>query len=153
MTMKIAVSAVQPNLDSEVDPRFGRCAFFILIDSETMEWEGVENRDAMAAAAGISAAKFVADQGARAVITGVVGPQATETLNAAGIEIFTVPGGSVKAAVEAFNTGRLQTGRQSSPPAQAGQGRPGQGQAGQGRCMGGGGRGMGRGMGPGKTSR
>jgi predicted Fe-Mo cluster-binding NifX family protein len=87
--MKIAVSAVQPSIESPVDPRFGRCACFILVDSETMEWKSLDNRDAaMAAGAGIGAARFIANEGARAVITGVVGPNATQTLSAAGIHSF-----------------------------------------------------------------
>jgi predicted Fe-Mo cluster-binding NifX family protein len=160
--MKIAVSAVGPGLDSDVDPRFGRCAYFIIVDSETMEWEGLENRDAaMPSGAGIGAARFVAQKGARAVITGVVGPKASQTLSAAGIQVYTVAGGPVREAVEAFRSGSLQAGRESvaSPPEGSGQGQGrgmgmGRGQGrGQGRGMGRGmGGGMGRGMGGGRRN-
>lgn len=158
--MKIAVSAVEPRLDSIVDPRFGRCPYFIIVDSESMEWEGLENRDAaMASGAGIGAARFVAQQGARAVITGVVGPKASQTLSAAGIQVYTVSGGTVREAVEAFRSGSLRAVQESvaSPPEGWGQGRgmgmgrgPGRGQGtGTGRGRGGG---MGRGMGGGRRN-
>lgn len=158
--MKIAVSAVEPGLDSGVDPRFGRCAYFVLVDSESMEWEGLENKDAdMASGAGIGAARFVAHQGARAVITGVVGPKASQTLSAAGIPVYSVGGGTVREAVEAFRSGSLRAGQESavSPPEGMGPGRgmgmgrgPGRGQGrGMGKGMGGG---MGRGMGGGRRN-
>jgi predicted Fe-Mo cluster-binding NifX family protein len=147
--MKVAVSAVQPSIESPVDPRFGRCACFILVDSETMEWKSLDNRDAaMASGAGIGAARFIADQGARAVITGVAGPKATQTLNAAGIQIMTVSQGTVREAVEAFKSGHLMPGRETSSPPQMGWGRGGQGR-GMGRGCG---RGMGRGAGAGGGS-
>ncbi len=152
--MKIAVSAVQPSIESPVDPRFGRCACFILVDSETMEWKSLDNRDAaMATGAGIGAARFIANEGARAVITGAVGPNATQTLSAAGIQIISVAQGTVREAVEAFRSGGLTAGEPASTPPQAGLGRGGQGRGmgkGCGRGMGGGqGRGMGGGTGRG----
>lgn len=141
--MKIAVSATQPRLDSEVDSRFGRCACFVMIDSETMEWQGIENRDAaMASGAGIGAAQMVASHGAGAVITGVVGPKASQALAAAKIQVFTGAAGTVRQAVEAYKAGQLQSGEQSPTPLNTGMGR------GMGRGQGGG-RGMGRGMGGG----
>jgi predicted Fe-Mo cluster-binding NifX family protein len=156
--MKVAVSAVQPSMDSAVDPRFGRCACFILIDTETMQWEVQENQDAaMASGAGVGAARLVARQGARAVITGVVGPNAAQTLRAASIEVFTVPGGTVRDAVEALRSGRLRPVRDSLPqtaPVSVGPGRPmGMGRGRGGGCgMGSGqGRGQGRGMGGGRN--
>ncbi len=142
--MKVAISAFQPKLDSEVDPRFGRCAYFILLDTETMEWKGLENKDAtMPSGAGVGAARFVANQGAQAVITGVVGPKAAQVLEAGNIQVFTVPGGTVSQAVEAFKGGRLEAVRQTSAAPQMGWG-----QGGQGRGMGRG-RGCGMGRGPG----
>lgn len=116
--MKIAISAVQPSIDSELDPWFGRCRFFILIDSETLEWQGFENRDAMAFSAGVGAAQFVASLGTKAVLTGGVGPQAAQVLLAAGIEIVSMNGGSVREALDAFQNGRLRGAQPGSPPAQ-----------------------------------
>ena len=47
--MRIAISATGSTLDAEVDPRFGRCQHFIIVDPETMEFEAIENNSAMAA--------------------------------------------------------------------------------------------------------
>ena len=68
--MRIAISATGPNLDAEVDPRFGRCQYFIIADPETMEFEVLENSSAMAlGGAGISAAQMIAGKGLEAVLT------------------------------------------------------------------------------------
>jgi predicted Fe-Mo cluster-binding NifX family protein len=62
--MRIAISASGSTLDAEVDPRFGRCQYFIIANPETMEFEAVDNSSAMAAGgAGISAAQMIADKG------------------------------------------------------------------------------------------
>ena len=84
--MKIAISATGSTLDAEVDPRFGRCQYFIIADPQTMEFEVVDNSSAMAAGgAGISAAQMIADKGVEAVLTGNCGPNAYQVLSAAGI--------------------------------------------------------------------
>jgi predicted Fe-Mo cluster-binding NifX family protein len=106
--MKIAVTSTGNTLDSQVDPRFGRAANFIVVDTETMEFECITN-DAVSAAggAGISAAKTVADSGAKAVLTGNCGPNAARTLAAAGIKLYANVSGTVKDAVESFKNGQL----------------------------------------------
>jgi len=69
--MKIAVTASTPELSSPVDPRFGRCAYFLFVDSETMQLEALENTNVAAASgAGIQSAQFVANQGANVLLTG-----------------------------------------------------------------------------------
>jgi len=148
--MKMAISAQRPSLDSELDPRFGRCSYFILIDSETMEWDALENKDsAMPSGAGVGAAQFVANQGAQVVITGVVGPKASQVLQAGNIRVVTVEGGTVGEAVESFKNGTLQPAQETTSTPQAGWGQGGGGR-GMGRRQGGGmGRGMGRGKGGG----
>ncbi len=106
--MKIAVTSTGNTLDSQVDPRFGRAAYFLVVDTETMEFECISN-DAVSAAggAGISAAKTVADSGAKAVLTGNCGPNAARTLAAAGIKLYANVSGTVKDAVESFKNGKL----------------------------------------------
>lgn len=149
--MKIAITAEQPQMDSMVDSRFGRCRFFIFTDTETQEWEAVENRDAaLSSGAGIAAAQLVVNKGARAVITGLVGPKATQVLDAAGVQIVSFPDGTVRQALENFTAGRAQAARQPvADPSTMGWGR-GQGRGqGQGQGRGGCGKGMGRGMGGG----
>jgi len=149
--MKIAVSATAPDLDAEVDPRFGRCQYFIIIDPQSMEFEAVDNSNAMAAGgAGISTAQMIASKGAEAVLTGNCGPNAYQTLSAAGLQVITGVAGRIRDAIEAYNTGRLQPSTQPNVGSHSGMGM-GSGM-GTGRGMGRGrgmGMGSGRGMGPG----
>ncbi len=91
-----------------MDPRFGRCPYFIIMDTETMEFQAIENQSAMASGgAGVQAAQATASLGVEAVITGNVGPKAFQTLSAAGIKIITGASGMVKDVVEKFKTGGL----------------------------------------------
>lgn len=148
--MKIAISATAPDLDAEVEPRFGRCQYFVIVDPQTMDFEGVENSSAMAAGgAGISTAQMVASKGAQVVLTGNCGPNAYQTLSAAGLEVITGVVGRIRDAVEAYKTGRFQPIAQPSVAAHFGMGAtPGMGMGGgMGRGMGGG-MGMGPGMMP-----
>ena len=149
--MKIAVSATAPSLDAEVDPRFGRCQYFIIVDPQTMQFEALDNSNAMAAGgAGISTAQMIASKGVEVVLTGNCGPNAYQTLAAAGIQVITGVSGKIKDAIEAFKAGRFQSSSQPSVGNHYGVGGsmgPGMG---MGRGMGRGvGRGMGRGMGMG----
>jgi len=106
--MKIAVTSTGRTLDSQVDPRFGRAACFIIIDTETMDFNVVENESAAAAGgAGISSAKVVIDAGAEAVLTGNCGPNAERTLSTADIKLYTGATGTVAEAVELFKDGKL----------------------------------------------
>ena len=107
--MKIAISCSGNNLDSPVDQRFGRAAQFLIYDLETDTFKVIDNNQNLQAAqgAGIQAARNVADSGAKAVITGNVGPNAYQTLNVAGIDVYLSKSGTVKEAVEEFKSGKL----------------------------------------------
>lgn len=106
--MKVCVTALGPSEDSLVDPRFGRCQYFVFFDLHTRKAEGVVNPHlASSGGAGIQSAQFVASQGAVIVLSGHVGPNAFKTLNAAGVSIFTGAAGSVKEAVAAYEAGKL----------------------------------------------
>jgi len=106
--MKIAVTSTGKTLDSQVDPRFGRSASFIIIDTETMDFSVIENESAAAAGgAGISSAKVVIDAGAEAVLTGNCGPNAERTLSAAGVKLYTGVTGTVAEAIELFKSDEL----------------------------------------------
>jgi predicted Fe-Mo cluster-binding NifX family protein len=107
--MRIAVTSKSNNLESEIDPRFGRCRYFIIIDSETMNFESISNESSMASGgAGIQAAQTVAKAGVEAVLTGNMGPNAFQTLSAAGIMVFTGANGTVKEAIEKYQKGELK---------------------------------------------
>lgn len=119
--MKICVTSTGQDMDSAIDSRFGRCPFFILVDEETMEHEAIPNSAANdASGAGIQAAQIVAGAGAGVVITGHTGPNATQTITAAGIRIMTGASGTVHDAVLQYKSGKLAEA--SGPTAEAGAG-------------------------------
>lgn len=151
--MKIAISASGPNLDDEVDPRFGRCQYFIVAEPETMEFEAINNSSASAAGgAGISAAQTIVDKGVGAVLTGNCGPNAHQVLVSAGIPIITGVSGKIGDVIKDYRAGNYQASTQANVPDHFGMGSPGMGGgSGMGSGMGGGmGRGMGGGRGMGK---
>ena len=121
--MKIAVSSTGKDLNSQIDPRFGRCQYFIFIDPETIEFEAFENTGLMASGgAGVQAAQLVAQKGASALITGNLGPNAASALSASGIKVYLVPGGTVKEVTEAYKSGTLQEVSGSTVPPHFGMG-------------------------------
>lgn len=107
--MKICVSSQGNNLDADVDPRFGRCKYFLIVDSDSMDFETVDNENAMArGGAGIQAAETVANKGCEVAITGNMGPNAFRTLSAAGVKVYTGASGNVKNAIDSFKNGDLK---------------------------------------------
>ena len=107
--MKIAVTATGTDLDSKVDPRFGRAAYILIVDSETFNFEVVDNKENVNAlkGAGIQAAKTVSEKDAEVLLTGFCGPNAFETLEAVNIGVANNAEGSVKDAVKAYLDGKL----------------------------------------------
>ncbi|HDD05268.1 MAG TPA: dinitrogenase iron-molybdenum cofactor biosynthesis protein [Candidatus Aenigmarchaeota archaeon] len=119
--MKIAVSATDGNMDAMVDMRFGRCAYFVIVEVEGNEIKGYEAvRNPSTAAmrgAGIQAAQMVANKGAEVVIAGNVGPNAFDVLSGAGLKIVTGVGGvTVREAVQKYLNGELRETRTPTPP-------------------------------------
>jgi len=107
--MKICVSAVANSLDAPVDPRFGRCPYFVIVDPETMQFEAIPNlASAAMGGAGIQAVQTIASRGVKVVITGNVGPNAFQALSAAGIKIVTGAYGTVREVVEKYKRGELK---------------------------------------------
>jgi predicted Fe-Mo cluster-binding NifX family protein len=121
--MKIAVSATGKDLNCQIDPRFGRCQYFIFIDPETMEFEALENEGLMASGgAGVQAAQLIVQKGAKALITGNLGPNAASALLASGIKAYLVPGGTVREVTETFKAGKLQEASGATVPSHFGMG-------------------------------
>ncbi len=99
--MIICVTSQGNSVESRVDPRFGRCAYFIFADTSTGKFEAIKNPNIEATGgAGPQSAQLVASKGAKKILTGNVGPNAMSTLAAAGIEVVTNVWGSVKEAVD-----------------------------------------------------
>ncbi|MCE5199597.1 MAG: NifB/NifX family molybdenum-iron cluster-binding protein [Armatimonadota bacterium] len=107
--MKVAVCSTGDTLDSVLDPRFGRCAYFVVVDTETFDATAVENPGIMSAqGAGIQAAQVISSLGVSAVITGNLGPNAHQALSAAELNVYACQGETVRYAVDFFNAGALQ---------------------------------------------
>jgi predicted Fe-Mo cluster-binding NifX family protein len=122
--MKIAISATGLTLDANVDPRFGRCPYFIIVNPETLQYEGVENSSAMASGgAGISTAQMIVSKGVEAVLTGNCGPNAFQVLSPADIKVITGMSGSVRDAVQSYQSGKLESSAQPNVPGHFGMGR------------------------------
>ncbi len=137
--MKVCVTAGAEGLDAPVDPRFGRCPFFVFVDSESMAAESVPNTSANASGgAGIQAAQMLANLGVEALITGNIGPNAMQTLSAAKIKVYQHHGGTVRDAVEQFKRGELTAVAAATAPAHGGMGYGAGGGRGQGQGQGGG---------------
>ncbi|BAT72104.1 dinitrogenase iron-molybdenum cofactor biosynthesis protein [Thermosulfidibacter takaii ABI70S6] len=108
--MKVCVTAVSPGLEAEVDPRFGRAQYFVIVETDTMDCESIPNPNINAVGgAGIQSAQLVAEKGCKVVITGHVGPNAAQALQAAGVKVITgAQGLKVREAIEKFVKGDLK---------------------------------------------
>ncbi len=155
--MKIAISSTGPTLDSTVEPRFGRCPYFLIVDPETLEFEALPNPNiSLPGGAGPQSVQLVHEKGVSTVLTGSCGPNAIQAFGAINIELVTGVSGTVRTALEQFKSGKTPQSPIADNSAALGMGggrgigcgggmRGGRGTGG-GRGMGGGG---GRGMGGG----
>lgn len=167
--MKVAVTATEASLDAKVDPRFGRCPYFILVETDDASFEAVENPNlSLGGGAGIQSAQLMAQKGAKFVLTGNCGPNAYQTLAAADIGVIIGCSGTVADVIGQFKAGQLNAAGEpnvagkfglggapsapqdpSMPPQQPPEAGPGMGMGGAGQGMGMG-PGMGRGRGGGR---
>jgi predicted Fe-Mo cluster-binding NifX family protein len=140
--MRIVVTANGDHLDAPVSPVFGRCPKYVFVDTETLALEAIENPAlSSSAGAGIQAAQFVVERGARAVLTGNIGPNAADVLQGADVPVYQVYEGTVRQAAEMFRQGRLSPLGGANVASHSGM------RGGRGMGMG---RGAGRGMGAGR---
>lgn len=105
--MKIAVTVERPDLDAPVDPRFGRAPYFLMVDSDTMAWEAVENKQSLdlAQGAGIQAAQNLLARSPGVVLTGNCGPKAFRVLQAGAVEVCVGVRGTAREVVEGYLAG------------------------------------------------
>ena len=107
--MKVAISAMGRTLDAAVDARFGRCAIFLIMETDDMTFEVIENgNSSLGSGAGIQTAQLVAHKGAKIVLTGNCGPNVHQTLSAAGIDVVVGCSGTVAEVVARFKAGQLR---------------------------------------------
>lgn len=122
--MNIAVTATAASLDAEIDPRFGRCLYFVIADPNTMAYEGLENPGITAGGgAGISSAQILASKDIEAVITGNCGPNAHQVLAASNIKVITGVSGKVRDAIQNYRSGNLKNSLQPNVAEHYGMGR------------------------------
>lgn len=122
--MRIVVTATAASLDAEIDPRFGRCQYFVIADPDTMEFESLENPGIIATGgAGISSAQIIAGKDIEAVLTGNCGPNAHQVLSAGNIKVVTGVSGKVKDAIENYKSGKLTASLQPNVADHFGMGR------------------------------
>ena len=106
--MKVAVSSSGQDLNSPTDPRFGRCAYFLVVETDDMSFEVFDNESAgLGGGAGIQSAQFIISKGAKAVITGNCGPNAVKTLSVGGVEVFLGNTGIVRKVLQKLKNGEL----------------------------------------------
>ncbi|MCD4675598.1 MAG: NifB/NifX family molybdenum-iron cluster-binding protein [Desulfobacula sp.] len=153
--MKVGVSSTGKDINSQIDPRFGRCAYFMIIQTDDMSVDVVENEfKSLGGGAGIQAANFIHSKDVETVLTGNCGPNAMNVFSECKIDVVTGQTGLIKDVVEKFKNGDLTPSVNPTVNEKAGvTNDPGQGNngsQGRGGCMGGAGRGMGRGQGGGR---
>jgi predicted Fe-Mo cluster-binding NifX family protein len=107
--MKICVSSTGEDLNATVDERFGRCRYFIIVNTATMKINTLPNQGTISSSgAGVQAAQLITKQGVTSVITGNIGPKAFQILQVAGVQVFTGVRGVIKDAIERYKKGELK---------------------------------------------
>ncbi len=108
--MKIAITSTGTDLDAQVDPRFGRASYIIVADTDSLEFDVIDNETNKNAfkGAGIQAASSIADKGAEVLLTGFCGPNAFKTLDAAGVKVANDAQGSIREAIDSFKAGKFE---------------------------------------------
>jgi predicted Fe-Mo cluster-binding NifX family protein len=119
--MRIAISATGRSLDAKVEPHFGRCWYLVVVDTETMQYETIDNAGVLKpGCVGIRTSQLIANKWVDAVITGNCGPNTYKVLDAAGVKLFVGAEGTVREAVEACKEGKLKVISQPNVTAGAG---------------------------------
>ena len=110
--MRIALSARGPALSSELDPRFGRASYFVVVDTDTGELSAHDNSQNVRAAhgAGAHAAQDIVNFGVEGLITGNITPDAASALKAGNVKVYKQTWGTVRDGIERFKSGRLSEG-------------------------------------------
>ena len=98
--MKIAITSTGATLDDQVEARFGRCPCFLIVDTDSMALEAIENPNVAAGGgAGVQSAQLMADKGVKTVLTGNCGPNAFQVFGAAGIQVIVGVSGSLDSVI------------------------------------------------------
>ncbi len=119
--MKICVTSQGDNLEAQIDPRFGRCQYFIFVETDTMEFEAVSNQNISGmGGVGVQSGQIVSEKGAQVILTGSVGPNAMRTLQAGGVQVMDGLSGTIREAIEQYKRGSLKSTDKPSAQSKAG---------------------------------
>ena len=114
--MKICVTATGGEKNSQVDPRFGRCAYYVFYDTETKAFEPTVNENASGmSGVGIRNAQLMTERGVQVLISGHIGPNAARVLQESGINVISGITGTVEEAIRQYESGQIQAGQQEGP--------------------------------------
>lgn len=126
--MKVCITSQGKDLESQVDPRFGRCQYYIIYNVKDEDFNVEKNPYINAAGgAGIQAGQMIIDKKVEVILTGNVGPNAFRTLNAGGIEVVTGISGSVKEAIQKYKKGEWDSADSPTVDSKFGVGKTGKG--------------------------
>ncbi|HUU19454.1 MAG TPA: NifB/NifX family molybdenum-iron cluster-binding protein [Sedimentisphaerales bacterium] len=114
--MKVAITSQGKELSSEIDPRFGRAKWLLVVDTQTGSSEAYDNTVNLniVQGAGIQTGQNVVNLGAEAVITGNIGPNAIKTLSAANVKVFLSKAKTIQEAIESFKAGEFEEVKQAN---------------------------------------
>jgi predicted Fe-Mo cluster-binding NifX family protein len=115
--MKIAITSTGNSITSQFNPRFGRCEYFVIVETDTEDWEALPNPALNAmGGAGPQAVQFIVEQGVQAVISGRFGGNAYNAISAAGVQTFTSGEGTVGEVLNRYLDGKLEQVSKASGP-------------------------------------
>jgi predicted Fe-Mo cluster-binding NifX family protein len=121
--MRICVTSQGGDINSQVDPRFGRCPYFVIVEMDTLEFDAIQNPNVTGmGGVGVQSGQFMSGKDVQVVLTGNVGPNAFRTLEAAGVEVITNVSGSVKEVIEKYKNGGLKPVKDPSVDSKFGMG-------------------------------
>ncbi|MDK2820932.1 MAG: hypothetical protein PWP31_897 [Clostridia bacterium] len=124
--MKVAITSQGKDFEAATDPRFGRCQYFMIVDSDSEDFEVLSNDNiGVGGGAGIATAQMLIKHGVEAVLTGNVGPNAIRVLQGAGISVYTTNAPTVWEALKQFQEGNLEPLSQATAKSHFGRGKGG----------------------------
>lgn len=123
--MKIAITSEGKGPDAVVDPRFGRCKYFLIFDTDSGNFEVLENASAQqTGGAGIQAGQLVVSKGVEAVLTGNMGPNAFQVIQSAGVKVITGVSGKISEIIKEYKSGKLTPAPKPNVGSKSGMARP-----------------------------